>query len=359
MAVKRIEANPLIRPFDVPPSRPDFEVVGAFNPGVIEYNGQILLLLRVAERPKNKSSDEQIAPILNTHTGQIEIFCVHNDDLNITDIPDTRTFFYKDRMYLTSISHFRLARSRDGIHFEVDPDPTIFPAMPYETYGLEDPRITQIEETFYITYKAVSEHGICTALITTQDFENFTRHGIIFCPENLDVVLFPEKINGQFWALTRPVPRNLGPLGIWIASSPDGIHWAKHQPLLAPREECFDSARIGASCVPIHTERGWIEIYHGADANNRYCLASVLLDLNHPNQVLARSNLPLLEPEADYEQHGFFGNVVFSCGTIKQAGGSILLYYGASDEYTAGAVLTIDDLYYSLEADRQDTSVCR
>ena len=186
------------------PSRGDYEVVGVFNPGAIVFGDEILLLLRVAERPKDKCDDEQVAPILNPATGEIELFRVKNNDPGITDIPDSRSFYYKDEMYLTSISHLRLARSKDGIDFRIDEKPAVFPELPYETFGLEDPRITQIDGVFYITYKVVSRNGICTGLITTTDFINFEKHGIIFCPENIDVVLFPEKIGWKLFCAEPP-----------------------------------------------------------------------------------------------------------------------------------------------------------
>ena len=340
MLIERCEKNPIITPADVSPSRDDYEVVGAFNPGATIFNDKILLLLRVAERPRDKAPDEQVAPILNPDTGEIEHFRVQNNDPNITDIPDSRSFYYKGEMFLTSISHLRIARSKDGVHFTVDSMPAVFPEMPYETFGLEDPRITKIDNLYYITYKVVSDKGICTGLLTTEDFIHFNRKGIIFCPENIDVVLFPEKIGGKFYALTRPVPRYIGPRGVWIASSPDAVHWGCHQPLVLPREGMFDSGKTGGSCVPIKTDNGWLEIYHGSDVNDKYSLAAVLLDLNNPSNVIARAKSPLMEPAAPYELQGFYGNVVFSCGAIEKDN-SVLIYYGASDEFTAVAKTSI------------------
>ena len=347
MLVERFDENPLIRPCDVPPSRADYEVVGAFNPGATRFNDEILLLLRVAERPVDKAADEQVAPILNPATGQLDLFRVKNNDPNITDIPDSRSFYYTDEMLLTSISHLRLARSRDGVHFTIDPTPAVFPERDYEAYGLEDPRITFIENTFYITCKVVSETGICTALLTTADFRSFERHGIIFCPENIDVVLFPEKIGGQFWALTRPVPRYLGPRGIWIASSPDAIHWGRHRPLILPREGTVHDGKTGGSCVPIKTDDGWLVIYHGSDTRDRYTLAAALLDANDPTKILKHAKVPLMEPAMPYELEGFYGNVVFACGAI-QRDEAVTIYYGASDEYTAAAKTTIPRIMSTL-----------
>ncbi|MEN8128187.1 MAG: glycoside hydrolase family 130 protein [Planctomycetota bacterium] len=343
MLVERYENNPIITPADVPPSRDDYEVVGAFNPAATIFGDEILLLLRVAERPKDKADDEQVAPILNPDTGEIEHFRLKNNDPSITDIPDSRSFYVNGEMMLTSISHLRIARSTDGFNFTVDPKPAVFPQMPYETFGLEDPRITKIDDLYYITYKVVSDKGICTGLLTTEDFVHFNRHGIIFCPENIDVVLFPERIGGKYWALTRPVPRYIGPRGIWIASSPDCIHWGQHQPLVLPREGMFDSGKTGGSCVPIKTNDGWLEIYHGSDTDDKYSLAAVLLDLDDPSKVIARAKRPLMAPQAPYELQGFYGNVVFSCGAVKKDN-SVLIYYGASDEFTAVAKTSINKI---------------
>jgi len=339
MLIKRFAQNPLITPADVPPSRSDYEVVGAFNAGATIHQGKVLLLLRVAERPKDISSDEQVAPIFDPQTSTIELFRVKNTDPDV-EIIDSRSFFYKGRMYLTSISHLRLARSDDGCNFTIDPTPAVFPQTKYETFGIEDPRITKIGELYYITYKVVSGHGIATALLTTTDFKAFERKGIIFCPENIDVAILPEKINGKFYALTRPVPTHIGPRAIWIASSSDAINWGDHQVLIAPKPDTFTAGKVGASCVPIKTPDGWLEIYHASDDNDRYSLAACLLDANDPSKVIADARQPLAQSEADYETQGFYSNVVFSCGAV-QRGEAITIYYGAADQCTAAANTTI------------------
>jgi predicted GH43/DUF377 family glycosyl hydrolase len=348
MLVERCTENPLIVPADVTPSRPDYEVVGAFNAGATVYNDEILLLLRVAERPKDKADDEELAPILDPKTGQINPMRIKHGDPDL-EILDSRVFNYKRKMYLTSISHLRLARSKDGIHFDIDPTPTVFPQTDYETFGLEDPRISRIADEFCITYKVVSESGICTALLKTNDFKNFERYGIIFCPENIDVVLFPAKIDDRYYALTRPVPMHIGPRGVWIASSENLTDWGRHKPLIMPRPGTFDSGKTGGSCVPIKTDAGWLEIYHGSDEDDRYSLAAALLDLNDPSKIIARSKSALMQPEADYEVKGFYGNVVFSCGAVTKEDGSVTIYYGASDELTAAATTTIDKIMKTME----------
>ena len=341
--MRRLPENPLIRPADVPPSRSDYEVCGAFNAGVARCGEDVLLLLRVAERPRERYPDVAVAPIWNHEKGEVECFEVRRGDPDL-DEEDERVFRYKGDFYLTSLSHLRLARSRDGIHFTIDEQPAMFPARRTEAFGLEDPRITRIGEDHWITYKAVSSHGITTALARTRDFKSYTRHGVIFCPENLDVVLFPETFDGAYVAWTRPVGRHIGLPTIWIARSPDLLHWGAHEPVLAPRPGLWDGARVGSSCVPFKTEKGWLEIYHGADPNHRYCVGAALIDPDDPANVRARSREPLMWPEASYEVEGFFSQVVFPCGADVRDDGTVYVYYGASDECTCAAVTSVDAL---------------
>lgn len=350
MVVERFDCNPLISPKDVIPSRPDYEVVGAFNAAATINNNEILLLLRIAERPKERASNEEIAPILNSKTGKIKHFRVKHNDPDV-EIPDTRSFNFKGETYLTSISHFRLARSSisDGQNFTIDPEPAIFPKENYETYGIEDPRITKMKDNYFITYKAVSKHGICSALIKTTDFENYERLGIIFAPTITNVIIFPEKIKEKYYALIRPVTSYIGPQAVWIASSLDLINWGSYKPVFAPRNAMFDSSKVGGSCVPIKTEEGWLEIYHGADNYDKYSLGAVLLESNNPEKVISRSKEPLMKPMTLYERDGFYGNVIFSSGAINLTEEKILIYYGAADTVIAGGTIAIKEILNSME----------
>jgi predicted GH43/DUF377 family glycosyl hydrolase len=125
------------------------------------------------------------------------------------------------------------------------------------------------------------------------------------------------------------------------------LHWGNHQFLLGLREDKWDSGRIGGGAVPIKTDRGWLELYHGASEDDRYCMGAVLLDLQDPTKVIARSDTPILEPEEDYETDGFFGNVVFSCGVIVE-GDIVKMYYGAADTSMACAELRLSEILDSL-----------
>ena len=104
---------------------------------------------------------------------------------------------------------------------------------------------------------------------------------------------------------------------------------------------------MGAGGPPIKTDEGWLEIYHGADSDHRYCLGALLLDLQDPSKVLARSVDPIMEPTAPYEQTGFFGNVVFTNGHHRD-GDRLTIYYGASDEVICGARFSISEILNSL-----------
>ena len=103
-----------------------------------------------------------------------------------------------------------------------------------------------------------------------------------------------------------------------------------HRPLVRTREGRWDSGRVGASAVPIKTERGWLEIYHGATREDVYCLGLLLLDAQDPSKILARTERPVMFPEQAYEVDGFFGNVIFSCGALER-GDEVVIYYGAAD----------------------------
>ena len=255
---------------------------------------------------------------------------------------------YKGKEYLTTLSHLRLVCSEDGKSFhEPDEYSPIFGKDKLEAYGIEDCRVTEIDGTFNLTYTMVSHVGVGVGLIQTRDWKNFDRKGMIFPPHNKDCAIFTEKINGKYYALHRPSSPNLGGNYIWLAESPDLLHWGNHKCITTTRSMMWDNARIGAGAAPIKTSEGWLEIYHGANDEHRYCLGALLLDLRDPSRVIARSEQPIMEPTAEYELTGFFGNVVFTNGHIV-AGDKISMYYGASDEVICGAEFSIKEILNSL-----------
>jgi beta-1,2-mannobiose phosphorylase / 1,2-beta-oligomannan phosphorylase len=350
MNVYRYEENPLVTPEKVKPYHDQFEVIGAFNAGVTTYQDETIMLLRVAERPISEDPAIVKAPVYNPKTNELEILEFRLDDPTY-DFSDPRVIRENGSTqgfkYLTSLSYLRIARSKDGHHFSIDEKPFVYPSNELETFGVEDPRITKIDDTYYIYFSAVSPAGVGESLISTKDFVTTEHHGMIFAPENKDVLIFPEKVNGKYFALNRPVPKSVGQPEIWISESTNLLHWGNHKYLLGLREGMWDSGRMGGGAVPIKTEKGWLELYHGASKDDRYCMGAVLLDLEDPTNVLARTDKPILEPEAPYEVEGFFGNVVFSCGAIVE-GDVVKMFYGVADTSMACAELSLQEILASL-----------
>ena len=340
--MKRLDANPLLTPEDLTPTRGDLAVLCTLNPAAVRFGEETLLLVRVGEMPVDVAADEIAAVTCDNPEGEIAIRRFRRDDPDI-GIPDPRTFSYRGRMLLTSLSHLRLARSRDGVNFTFDPTPAIFPAAPYEAFGCEDPRITQFDGVYTITYTAVSADGVAVAMASTRDFVTYRRHGLIFPPTQKDVCLFPEKVGGRYVCRHRPGGTEFNPPSIWTATSPDLIYWGDHHVTLVPREASWESARVGCGAPPIRTPEGWLEIYHGSDGH-RYCLGAMLSDLEHPEQLISRSTQPVLVPEAPYELSGVFDECVFTNGQVVDGDGTITIYYGAADRICAAATTTVADM---------------
>ena len=332
--LNRLSDQPILQTKDVTPYLDGFEVLGAFNPAACQFGDETLLLLRVAEAPKAEKGYLAI-PLIEEQNGIPTLVVKHLKEPE-TDY-DPRVVRIDDTVYLTSLSYLRVARSRDGIHFTIDDQPFLFPARMDEAYGIEDARITFLEGKYWITYTAVSANGPGVGLAVTTDFVHVERIGMILPPPNKDVALFPEKINGNYWLLHRPMVSDIGKPSVWLAESEDGTHWGNHRFLFGGRGTDtgsafrWEGAKIGAGPEPMLTDEGWLVCYHGADPTHAYSLALALLDKNDPSIVLDRSEVPLLTPELIWEREGFFPNVVFSNGWVKRPDGTIWVYYGAAD----------------------------
>jgi predicted GH43/DUF377 family glycosyl hydrolase len=293
--------------------------------------------------------------VFDAQAGAIEMKRWPRDTKGL-DLSDSRLINVDGRVFLSSISHLRVARSSDGVRFQLAPAPALQPATPYEAYGVEDPRITEIDGTYWINYTAVSSRGIATALASTRDFTTFERHGVIFPPDNRDVTIFPEKIGGQFAALHRPMPSGIGLArpAIWAARSSDMLSWGRHEIVAESRDGRWDDAKIGGGAVPFRVRvwgrEAWLAIYHGVTSSPlEYSLGAIALDIQDPARVIGRSREPILRPEATYEREGFFGGVVFTCGAVVQED-QVRVYYGAADGVTAMADLSLESILAGLEA---------
>jgi predicted GH43/DUF377 family glycosyl hydrolase len=255
-------------------------------------------------------------------------------------------------------SHMTVARSRDGItNWRIDEQPTFVADpdhYPEEIWGIEDPRITRLEEQdrWAITYTAYSVGGPLVSLATTRDFKTFTRLGPVMPPDDKDAALFPVRFNGRWAMLHRPMPAASATstgtgAHIWMSWSPDLKHWGDHHILLrARRGGWWDANKIGLSPPPLRTEEGWLLLYHGVRMTASgaiYRLGLALVDLEDPTKVLSRSDEWVFEPEADYERFGDVDKVVFPCGWVD-VDGEVRIYYGAADSRLAIATAKLADL---------------
>ncbi|MBN1758594.1 MAG: hypothetical protein JW863_09765 [Chitinispirillaceae bacterium] len=237
-------------------------------------------------------------------------------------------------------SHLCAARSVNGVDsWKIDLRPTLYPdpeTYPEELWGIEDPRITRLEELgkFAVVYTSYSPDGPAVSLAFTEDFRTFERFGEILSSDDKDAALLSCRI-GSHWALIhRPVSGHKA--NIWISYSSDLRHWGSHRLMLEARlGSWWDANKIGLSPPPIATPAGWLVVYHGVKisaAGCMYRLGLALFDLQTPEKCLKRGDEWVFGPEEPYERQGDVGNVVFPCGyTIAPDGDSIRFYYGAAD----------------------------
>jgi len=265
-------------------------------------------------------------------------------------MPDGTTLLLcrvEDRRGLSHLSVARSANGEDG--WTIDPEPTFPPDpenFPEELWGVEDPRITFLPELkkYAVVYTAYTRDGPGVALALTADFRAFERYGVIMSPEDKDAALLPNRIDGSWVMIHRPVsaPR----AHMWISYSPDLKNWGGHTMMMeARRGAWWDANKIGLSPPPIETPAGLLVIYHGVKQSCAGCiyrLGLALFDPNKPEICLKRGDEWVFGPEEPYEQRGDVGNVVFPCGTtVAPDGDTLRIYYGAADSSIALATASI------------------
>ncbi|MCL2085222.1 MAG: glycosidase [Oscillospiraceae bacterium] len=329
MVLKRCPANPI-----VVPGTHDYRRVSVFNPGVIVDGGVFYMYERAA--------------------GSL-------------------------RPFKTSIG---LLKSADGVHFEIASDKPIFTGemLGFPDGSVEDARVVKIDGTFYMCYALQPYAFDCWPTgVAVPDYypENYpewrennvepmiTRSGIAvsgdgehFKPlcyttpadiDDRDNALFPEKIGGKFAILRRPmqyVGKEYGAdtPGIWISFSEDLFVWSKPELIATAEEPVWEGLKIGAAATPLKTESGWMVLYHGVDASSVYRVGAMLLDLNDPRKVIARTRRPIMEPEYYYEKTGLvINNTVFPTANLIH-NGEIYIYYGCCDTSISLATVPVDEM---------------
>jgi predicted GH43/DUF377 family glycosyl hydrolase len=301
--VRRHPGNPILRPEDLG------EMASAVcNPGAVVFQGRTLLLVRVE--------------------------------------------------YRTGLSSLVVATSDDGLtgwEFEPARGLQAMTESFEEQWGVEDPRITQVGDEFFVVYVGYSGAGPLVLLATTRDFTHWDRRGVLMSPEDKDAALFPTTFDGRWALIHRPVPSIAG-MGahMWVSFSRDLQHWGDSQVLLpARRGGWWDANKVGLGPPPLLTDKGWLVGYHGVRvtaSGSVYRVGLALLDRDDPTKVLARGDHWVMGPHEPYERVGDVPNVVFPCGwVLRDDGDTVHMYYGAADTVVCVAECSLAALLGHLE----------
>lgn len=253
----------------------------------------------------------------------------------------------------TRFPRLHVGWSEDGLDWQIEATPLTFSNYePHPSQYAYDPRVVRIENWYYVSWCG-GHNGPTISMARTKDFQSFERLPNAFLPFNRNGVLFPRKINGNYFMLSRPSDDGHTPFGdIYVSQSPDMIHWGQHELVMRRGGDQYGQwwqrTKIGAGPIPIETADGWLLIYHGViDTCNGfvYSMGAAILSLDKPWQVLYRTNRHLLTPEAPYEVAGHVPNVVFPCAALHEPeSGRLAIYYGAADTCTCVAYAYIHEL---------------
>ncbi|MBJ9987860.1 MULTISPECIES: glycoside hydrolase family 130 protein [Paenibacillus] len=253
-----------------------------------------------------------------------------------------------------------VAFSSDGIQWDVQPKPC-FKLHDEEIIRAYDPRLTVIDGRCYMCFAVDTHHGIRGGVAVTDDFIDFEILSLS-TPDLRNMVLFPEKIGGNYVRLERPFTvysrGGVDRFDIWISESPDLKYWGNSDLLMAVEHVPFSNDKIGPAAPPIKTEKGWLTTFHAVDIDpargkngwedtwkKRYTAGLMLLDLENPRKIVGMYREPLLAPETDYETGGGFRNdVIFPGGMVLEDDGQVKIYYGSADTVECLATANIDDL---------------
>ncbi|OQA41405.1 MAG: Beta-1,4-mannooligosaccharide phosphorylase [Chloroflexi bacterium ADurb.Bin325] len=309
--IRRSPANPVLTAADVP-----YHATLVFNAGVTKYQGQYVMVFR------NDYGSAEEGRLDGTNMG--------------------------------------LATSVDGVSWQVSPQPC-FELHDDEILRAYDPRLTVLDGRCYLCFAVDTRHGVRGGIAVTDDFSHYDILSLSV-PDNRNMVLFPERIGGQYVRLERPFPvysRNWQErFDIWLSDSPDLRYWGGASLVLAVEDVPFANAKIGPGAPPVKTRAGWLTTFHAVDIDpargkngweerwqKRYSAGIMLLDLDDPRRIVGLYREPLLAPEAPYEvAGGFRNNAIFPGGMILEDDGEVKIYYGAADTVECLATAHVDDL---------------
>jgi predicted GH43/DUF377 family glycosyl hydrolase len=244
------------------------------------------------------------------------------------------------------ISRIGYAVSDDGVRWNRLREPVLVPHGPLEMFGVEDPRVTEVEGKFFMGYTAYGtdgrrEYATTPMFASSENFVTWNRIApLVRGEDNKDHFLLPTKLGGRYIAFHRRPP------SMWLAESNDLVTWPERymRVILSPRpDNWWDTKRVGGNGPPIATEHGWLTLYHGYNEKHIYRIGVCLLDIENPAIVINRPKEPILEPTEEWELHGNVPNVVFSSAN-PVVEGNVHVYYGAADRVIGLATTPVDDL---------------
>jgi len=272
--------------------------------------------------------------------------------------------------YISNVGHAIFDTNLNLI--ERKENPCFEPDFSFWEKSVEDIRITPLDGKYYITYVVtitpsppagvrkrlgmpkIPQAGTRCAVAETTDFINFKRLGFItpYGTNQRDTVLFPERINGKIAVLHRPAEW-IGPEygnekpSVWFAFVDRWEGGMSDHKLVIKSEFDWETYKLGAGPPPIKTDKGWLLIYHGVQMNKTYRAGAVLLDLEEPWKVIARTKIPILQPEEEYERIGDMPNVVFPQGAVV-VGEELLVFYGGADKVISVAKVNLNEFIENL-----------
>jgi beta-1,2-mannosidase len=248
-------------------------------------------------------------------------------------------------------SRLGYAESSDGIHFTRRPEPVLSPEADYEKDGgVEDPRLVQIGDTYYLTYTGYNKEDAQLCLAESKDLVHWKRRGVILPAYEgnwnrawtKSGAIVPEKIDGKYWMYWLGTAEDkTDQMG--LSSSTDLLHWHEETatPVLPRRPGKFDSRVVEPGPPPIVTPKGIVLVYNGADDTLVYRTGIAVFDRRDPRKVLYRSDEPVFAPELEWEKVGQVPNVVFVEGMARK-GSDWLFYYGGADQYVGIATAKLE-----------------
>jgi predicted GH43/DUF377 family glycosyl hydrolase len=291
---------------------------------------------------------------------------------------DGKVHFIYRALGESDLSVLGYATSKDGLTIDERSDEPIYiPREPFETPGghafktfaehfasgggyggIEDPRITKVEDKIFMTYVAFDGANPPRVALTSIPIDNFLNREwskwekpkLISAPGmvNKSAVVFPEKINGKYVVLHRVYPNIL-------VDELDDLNFEDDKYLtghyfIPPRRKHWDSKKVGAGAPPMKTKDGWLLIYQsvGYQDPGRYKIGAMVLDKDNPTKVLYRTNNPILSPEESYENGGFKAGVVYPCGAVIKEN-KLFVYYGGGDTFVNAAEADLDKFLYQMK----------